>query len=503
VVESIHELISYTIKQFQQMRILVLALLLSYTFLEAQNVPYPHHTQYKSHIKPEVTQSTLDKNTSDFYLKWKQEYLVNGCKTGEYYIDYDNGQTVSEAHGYGMMIFVYMAGFDIDAKKYFDGMYKYFRNHSSGINKDLMSWKQNSRCVNIEGNDSASDGDIDIAFALLLADKQWGSGGLINYKAEAKKVISAIMKAEVNKSIYNVTYGDWVNSSDTKYYNATRSSDFIVDHFRSFDKAFTRSSWLKVVDKCYDIIDDIQTNYSSTTGLMPDFMVNTNGSVKPAPKNHLEGDSDGYYSYNACRFPWRIATDYLISGEYRAKTSLDKLNTWIKTKTNNNPSQIKDGYKLDGTAIATWSDAAFVAPFAVSAMVNSNNQTWLNDIYSELLSTSFSSQGYYENSIQLLSYLVISGNYWTPESAMLTNEVQEFKKVGLYPNPCTDGRLYVSSNYLDFDIEKVEAITMSGKIIPLEYENKSINLSQLSKDVYVINIYTSLNTLFSKTISVE
>ena len=482
---------------------LLLVSFITFTVADAQNVSYPHHTQYKTHIKPEVAQSTLDKNTSDFYLKWKKEYLVSGCKSGEYHIDYDKGQTVSEAHGYGMMVFVIMAGFDKDAKLYFDGMYKYFRNHPSGITPDLMAWKQSKNCVDIEGNDSASDGDIDIAFALLLADKQWGSDGVINYKSEAKKVISAIMKAEVNRSKFNVTYGDWVDRSNAKFYNATRSSDFIVDHFRSFDKAITSSKWMKVVDKCYSIVDDIQTNYSSSTGLMPDFMVNTNSKVKPAPKGHLEGDKDGYYSYNACRFPWRIGTDYLISGDDRAKKSLDKLNAWIRTKTNNKPSRIMDGYKLDGTATATWSDAAFVAPFAVSAMINSDNQTWLNKIYSELLSTKFSSQGYYENSIQLLSYLVISGNYWTPETATLANgDIDERKGFSVYPNPNLTRELFIKApNHIH--LKKVVAVAMDGKTLDLTFYNNRVSLLDLSKGTYSIIFYLKNNNSFTRTIFVQ
>lgn len=482
---------------------LVIILLMALDFGYAQNVPFPNHTIYKTHIKPDIEQSILDKNTSDFYIKWKQQYLVEGCKNGEYYVDYDNGQTVSEAHGYGMMIAVYMAGFDSNAKKYFDGMYKYFRNHPSGITPDLMAWKQNSSCVNVEGDDSASDGDVDIAFSLLLADKQWGSGGEINYKAEAKKVISAIMKAEVNKNEFNILYGDWVDASSAKYYNATRSSDFILDHFRSFDKTFTRSSWLKVVDKCYDIISDIQNNYSSSTGLIPDFMINTNGSVKPAPSNHLEGDTDGYYSYNACRFPWRIATDFLITGDARAKTSLDKINTWIRSSTNNNPSKIKDGYKLDGTAIVNYGDAAFVAPFAVSAMVNAANQNWLNNIYSELTSTSFSSQGYYENTIQMISYLVISGNYWTPETITLSRNDYDSKQIRLFPNPTEKRYIKLDGFALNEKIERVYAVSMNGKTIDLLFEHNNINIEKLNSGTYLIKIFTTTEKSFSRTIFVK
>ncbi len=487
----------------KKLSLLVVILVVLSVYLHAQNVPFPHHTNYKTHIKPEVEQTVLDSNTSDFYTSWKKKYLVSGCNSGEYKIDYDNGQTVSEAHGYGMMIAVYMAGFDVDAKAYFDGMYKYFRNHPSSITPDLMAWKQSSSCVDVDGNDSASDGDIDIAFSLLLANKQWGSAGEINYLYEAKKIISSIMMADVNKSQFNILYGDWVNSSNNTYYNATRSSDFIFDHFRSFDKVSTTSNWDKVIDKCYDIIDEIQTNYSSATGLMPDFMVDTNTSVKPAPMNHLEGENDGNYYYNACRFPWRIATDYLISGDDRAKRTLDKVNVWITTKTNNIPSKIRNGYKLDGTPIASWVDAAFVAPFAVSAMVNSDNQIWLNDIYSNLNTININDQGYYENTIQLLSYLVISGNYWTPETITLAINDEELIDFNLYPIPNIGGKLYFDFRTRSMSIDKVIAINMVGQVINLHFSENIIFTNQLSQGNYVIKVFTNSDISFSKSIFVE
>ena len=43
-----------------------------------------------------------------------------------------------------------------------------------------MAWQQaiiNDEIVDVNGVDSALDGDMDIAYSLLLADKQWGSDG--------------------------------------------------------------------------------------------------------------------------------------------------------------------------------------------------------------------------------------------------------------------------------------------------------------------------------------
>ena len=42
-----------------------------------------------------------------------------------------------------------------------------------------MAWAQNQSCQNVSGPDSATDGDLDIAYALLLADRQWAINGAI------------------------------------------------------------------------------------------------------------------------------------------------------------------------------------------------------------------------------------------------------------------------------------------------------------------------------------
>ena len=74
----------------------------------------------------------------------------------------------------------------------FDGLYLFFRDHPSQHDPDLMAWRQMGDCASSDDPNSASDGDLNIAFGLLLAHAQWGSGGTINYRAEALKVLAAI-----------------------------------------------------------------------------------------------------------------------------------------------------------------------------------------------------------------------------------------------------------------------------------------------------------------------
>ena len=207
-----------------------------------------------------------------------------------------------------------------------------------------MAWKQIACQDESPGyTDAATDGDIDIAFALLLAHEQWGSSGHINYLDEALAMIAAIMQDEINSETHSVKLGDWASSGNSYYYS-TRTSDFITDHFKSFGSYSGDTNWQQVTNTCYNLVATMQNNYSFQTGLVPDFIVNVNTQPEPAYAGFLEGNYDGNYYYNACRFPWRIGTDYLLFGESRAKTSLSKINDWLRTATAGNPSQISNGY---------------------------------------------------------------------------------------------------------------------------------------------------------------
>ncbi len=252
--------------------------------------PFPQHTEYVSgSIKPShVSQAELDNDVRRIYDEWKERYIKKNPKaSNQYYVFYnlektvepDNAVSSSEGHGYGMLATVLMAGHDSEAKTYFDGLYRYYKAHPSVFNSALMAWQQvkDSKGNIIDnpdgGNEAATDGDMDIAYALLLADKQWGSSGEINYLSQAKNVINAIMKHEVNYSEGILKLGDWADNSDSKYGKATRTSDFMLSHLKAFEQATGNSKWSKVIDKTYHIQNTLYTKNSPKAGLLPDFAV--------------------------------------------------------------------------------------------------------------------------------------------------------------------------------------------------------------------------------------
>jgi len=421
----------------------------------AVNHPFGSHpmTYASGTIRPNhVTQGVLDEAVRDFYDAWKDEYLEQTCGAGRFVVRASAGGgnlTVSEAHGYGMMILALMAGHDPDARTLFDGMYAYFRDHPTTNHDDLMAWNQNNSCQDAGGVNSATDGDLDIAYALLLADKQWGNCGAIDYEAQAETVLEDILEGDVDASASYTLLGDWVTPSSTQYYPSTRTSDFMLGHFKSYAAATGETDWTGLVDSLYDVVDELQTDDAPSTGLLPDFAVNPATTPEPAPAGFLEGANDGAYNYNACRTPWRIGTDFVVSGDTRAHTAAQRINTWIKDSTAGDPEEIRSGYALSGTPLAgtDYLSMAFIGPFGVGAMVDSSNQAWLNAIWDLVTETPIGAEHYYENTIKLLTMIVMSGNWWAPQTvsggcapstgtdlctgpALLSNADVTIKKVG-------------------------------------------------------------------------
>jgi endo-1,4-beta-D-glucanase Y len=369
-------------------------------------------------ILPDVASlGALDQAVVDEYEQWKSLYLRAAC--GGYIVEAAVGaaRTVSEAHGYGMMIAAYMAGYDTEAKAIFDGMHSYLLDHPSQGSADLMAWSQDASCNNNQGAQSATDGDLDVAYALLLADKQWGSGGAIHYRAEADRISQAILTHEVDDTNSWFLLGDWAHNSG-QYYDATRSSDFMPGHVASFLAADGSKEWKSVLDGGYAIFSAVQSTSASATGLFPDFIRFPASSPAPAGSDFLEGPYDGTYRYNACRVPWRLGVHYLTSGEPRAAALLSKINNWVKTKTAGDPDNIEAGYWLDGDTLpgSSYFSTAFAGPFGVAAMSNGAHQAWLNKIWTALDQRALDGT-YYEDTIKLLTMIAMSGNWWAPETA--------------------------------------------------------------------------------------
>lgn len=380
----------------------------------SSHVPFPRGT-----LRLSGSVDQLDRAVTDFYDEWKARYVISGCGDGELRIRADAGEngaatTVSEGQGYGMVIVALLAGHDPNAQAIFDGLFRYARRHPSAFDRRLMAWAQNRHCQDIQGRDSATDGDLDIAYGLLLADLQWGSGGAIDYRREAERTLQAIQQHTIDPATKVTLLGDWV-APDGDFAKATRPSDWMIDHFRVF-ATVSPDDWMPVVDAHLDLVARMQQSFAAETGLLPDFITDISGQPRPAPPRFLEAETDGDFSWNACRTPWRLGVDALVSGDGRSIAAMRRVTAWIRKATGDDPDAIGQSYKLDGTVIDPAPSMAFLAPFAVAAMSVPERvpgaQEWLDSLWEKMVATP--PQGYYPDSIKLQVMIAMAGDWWSP-----------------------------------------------------------------------------------------
>lgn len=377
------------------------------------------------------SQTSLNLELLSFYNDWKKRYLKtieNSFPIKEYlYYALDqptsnNAVTVSEAMGYGLVIFSLMSKFDPTAKDHFTYLYNYIKSYPSIYNKNLMAWQQiktsNGYIVNAENEtSSATDGDMEISYGLILAHKIWGENTEINYRTEAINRINALMDSCVNKKYYILTLGDWVQGIDKNNFKlVTRSSDFLIYEIKEFIKYDIENSreWQQVIDKIELIIREQMDNLSKYNGLMPDFLIKDSIGFIPPKGKILESEHDGDYYYNSCRIPWRYSMDIILNNVPLTK-QLKTLNSWIKNTTFFNPNNIKSGYYIvndyPGKPFGFSNDLAFIAPLLVSSIIEDGNVDWTISLWKTIMSKPITKCTFYENTLKLFAMIIVTGNW--------------------------------------------------------------------------------------------
>jgi endo-1,4-beta-D-glucanase Y len=388
--------------------------------------PFPQHVTYTSGvIKPtNVSQATMDSKVTSAYNTWKSTYVKTTGGQGSWVncglsCGSNANVAVSEGHGYGMVIAAYMAD-----QALFDSLYQYYRAHLSINGPNLMAWQQtlkNGKMVNTGGADSATDGDLDIGYGLLLADQQWGSSGSINYKAAALNVLHDILTWDVNQTNWNTNPGDWAkgSSNDEKH---SRPSDWMTDHFIAFAKADTANAtkWNNVYNEVSKSVNYQFTHGSQNTGIVPDFVVLSGSNFVPVSGTYLETKHDGDFDYNSCRTPWRLSMSYIVNGRTDMLSAEQKTASWIRSTTGGTPNRIRAGYYIkngpNGQSYVNYDDLAFTGPMAVDAMLGgSAGQGWMNSLWTSITGGDYGNvTDYYGDSLRMQVLIVVSGNWWTP-----------------------------------------------------------------------------------------
>lgn len=310
--------------------------------------------------------------------------------------------TVSEGIGYGMLLAVYM-----NDPELFDGLWKYTLLHLNG--NGLMMWE-----IKPDGSPddtgAATDGDEDMAWALIMADRLWGGSGTLDdtYLNYAKNLIDAIWEHEIDHARdYMVKAGD--NWGDV---DITNPSYFAPAYYRVFGEVTGKTEdWNKAVESSYRILNNSLNAQSGNAdnGLVPAWCDSSGKPVEAysgAPL-HFQNDST--------RTPFRFGQDYCYFGEPRAKEYMQKITSFYKQV---GVANIVDGYELDGTprperATGGLQPASFVGPAAVGAMYSAENQSFVDEAYAALATGDLlAGTIYYQTSWTALSLIMLTGNFF-------------------------------------------------------------------------------------------
>jgi endo-1,4-beta-D-glucanase Y len=332
-----------------------------------------------------TTVSNASADTMTAYTAWKNAFVVPGAgpdgAAAGMRVQRDSNtsnDTVSEGIGYGMLAAVYVGD-----RATFDGLWTYAQSHFDAVG--LMNWHINSTgSIASGGTGSASDGDEDMAFALLMASDQWSSTTYLN-----------AAQTLINNILYNSVANDGTLKPGDAWGSTTMNYPdyFSPAYYRAFAKATDNAQWLNpVVERGYAIL----ATQSNSNGLLPDSTMSAN----TAP-------TSGTYGYDACRTPWRIGMDYCFNGELRAQAYLTKIGTFFNGIT---AANIGDGYSVASSAATSNShNMAFIGPAGVAGM--EGFQTLVDGAFTFGNNNSGNSGAlYFQRSLGVISMLMVSGN---------------------------------------------------------------------------------------------
>jgi endo-1,4-beta-D-glucanase Y len=380
--------------------------------------PFPQNRQSSKCTYPAAYDN---EDVKRVYEAWKTDLVTNeGAgdfrrvkRVAEPGLEKDS--TVSEGIAYGMLIAVYM-----DDQPLFDDLWKYEQLHTwyasnsggGGQQTTLMNWyilKDGS--TPSEGNGAATDADEDMAWALIMADKQWGGQGSLgkSYMDTAKQLLGDIWKYEIDNNHLIKNGSGWGDD------NSLNISYFAPAYYRVFAQVTGEQRWGKdVIDYCYQVIGQNlkDGNGNTTNGLVPAFSTSGGDPAHTAPG---QSGLAFNYQYDSCRTPFRIGLDACWAGEQRAIDYVGKTSSFFVPI---GAANIVDGYELNGTPKPQFPDsfnglsAAFIGPAGVGAMHSPANQSFVDDVWGMLKGNNMWCGGqYYDESWTMLSMLMMSGNF--------------------------------------------------------------------------------------------
>ncbi|HLV66884.1 MAG TPA: glycosyl hydrolase family 8, partial [Polyangiaceae bacterium] len=375
----------------------------TFTSSAGSQIPFPQNKPYGT-CMPVTDAAKFNGAIVAAYNHWKQRFVVdaNGGKriTGQ---DVEN-QTPSEAMGYGMMIAAAMGD-----KEAFDAFWSYTKQNLDG-DGGVIRWRSDKS----PGDGSATDGDIDIAYGLMMAAKQWGGA---QYTSDAQALIQAILTHDMEGGFTRPGSNYPGNGALNDAYNP---SYFGPAWYRAFQTL--TGQWDAIIAKDYQILNACESNFGAGKGLVPDWCFASDGrSAHPNDfgAEVVGGFTEVVYGYDAARVPWRIGSDACLSGSNDALAYLNKLIGFFASKYENGGrlERLFAGVNAAGVALSqsVQNQMSFIGPIGVGALALSAHRTTADRAFRavlDIIENPEFNRRYYPTTLGLITLLQMSGNFF-------------------------------------------------------------------------------------------
>jgi len=220
------------------------------------------------------------------------------------------------------------------------------RHLQAGDPHGLPAWhwaRDRGPVGSVQDPNSASDADVWIAYALLLAADAWDEP---DYRARALGLLPRIWTDEVARLGERLVLlpGPWARYEDPVRFNPSYVLPFALRRFAQEDP---ERDWGQLLDDSYALLDESL----SPAGLPPDwaFLDTATGQLVPPPDDQA---GLANFGFEAFRVPWNLAADVAWHDEPRAAALLTRMGPLAQ--------EYRDTGSLpavrapDGTPQATW-----------------------------------------------------------------------------------------------------------------------------------------------------
>ncbi|MGB7339616.1 MAG: glycosyl hydrolase family 8 [Phototrophicaceae bacterium] len=386
----------------------------------------------QSQLIVDYNQSDIDRLWDNWQRNYIEPIIISGRNSVRVIADAQTQATFSEGQSYGMLFSVLM-----NDQSVFDQLWIYATSYFN--RNGLMSWHIGQDRQRIDEG-AATDADLDMAMALVYACRRVQEGDwqvTFDYCVAARDMINAIWTHEVDKSGdepaaglsnnqgYELIPGDlWCLSCDYPA-GITNLSYFAPAYFEIFAELTSNTEWQDAINRNYDLLETAQL--ADCSGLVPNWTT-YDGQAQIV---EWQGETSAYWGWDAARVSWRLALSRYWFNDVRANTALNEIGGFFDGI---GLSNVRSEYRLDGTPVNGYTDTFFIAHAANAIwgmteparsscrQVGAPNNTSRQQAYNAVLRQS--SDGYYNDSWQLLSAMLMAGYFNHPaESFKLPQQI--------------------------------------------------------------------------------